>query len=122
LPNPRALGNRRRSAHLEDVDDLRRLFARLDDERAAADRDGTGLAGRRSSFDVLVYPMVPFLPGSSGFSPDELVEHANELSGLGVTGFIVGMPSPSRRAYEAGLAAYGEAILPLLRGIQRGEK
>ncbi len=27
LPNPRSLGNRRRSAHLEDVDDLRRLFA-----------------------------------------------------------------------------------------------
>ncbi len=74
----------------------------LDDERAAADRDGTGLAGRRSSFDVLAYPMVPFIPGSAGFSSDGLVEHANELSGLGVTGFIVGMPSPSRTAYEDG--------------------
>jgi len=115
LPNPRALGNRRRSAHLEDVDDLRRLFARLDDERAAADRDGSGLAGRRSSFDVLTYPMVPFLPGSGGFSADELVGHANELRGLGVTGFIVGMPSPSRRVYAEGLAAYGDAVLPLLR-------
>jgi probable F420-dependent oxidoreductase len=115
LPNPRSLGNRRRSAHLEDIDDLRRLFRRLDDERAAADRDGTGLVGRRSSFDVLVYPMVPFLPEAAGFSPDALVEHAGELRGLGVTGFIVGMPSPSRRAYEEGLAAYGEAVLPLLR-------
>jgi hypothetical protein len=115
LPNPRALGNHRRSAHLEDVDDLRRLFARLDDERAAADRDGTGLAGRRSSFDVLTYPMVPFIPGSAGFSADELVAHAHELGGLGVTGFIVGMPAPSRAAYEEALAAYGEAVLPLLR-------
>ena len=72
LPNPRSLGNRRRSAHLEDVDDLRRLFAWLDDERTAADRDGTGLEGRRASFDVLTYPMVPFIPGSPGFSSDEL--------------------------------------------------
>jgi len=115
LPNTRALGNRRRSAHLENVDDLRRLLARLDDERAAADRDGTGLEGRRSSFDVLVYPMVPFMPGAAGFSADELVEHAHELRRLGVTGFIVGLPSPSRRAYEEGLAAYGESVLPVLR-------
>jgi hypothetical protein len=118
LPNPRALGNRRRSAHLEDVDDLRRLFARLDEERATVRREGSGLAGRRSSFDVLVYPMVPFLPASAGFSAAELVEHAHELSGLGVTGFIVGLPSASRRAYQEGLAAYGEAILPLLRGVE----
>ena len=117
MPNPGSLGNRRRSAHLEDVDDLRRLFARLDDERAAADRDGTGLEGRRASFDVLTYPMVPFIPGSAGFSSDELADHAHELSALGVTGFIVGMPSPSRRAYEERLAAYGEVVLPRLRGI-----
>jgi probable F420-dependent oxidoreductase len=115
LPNPRALGNRRRSAHLEDVDDLRRLFARLDNERAAVDRAGTGLEGRRSSFDVLVYPMVPFMPSSADFSSDELVEHAHELSRVGVTGFIVGLPSPSRHAYEEGLAAYGDEVLPLLR-------
>ena len=115
LPNPRALGNRRRSAHLEDVDDFRRLFARLNDERATARRDGLELEGRRSSFDVLAYPMVPFIPETAGFSADGLVEHANEVSELGVTGFIVGLPSPSRRAYEEGLAAYGEAVLPLLR-------
>jgi hypothetical protein len=59
--------------------------------------------------------MVPFVSGSVGFSPDQLVEHAHELSRLGVTGFIVGLPSPSRRAYEEGLAAYGEMVLPLLR-------
>ena len=115
LPNPRTLGNRRRSAHLEDVDDLRRLFARLNDERATARREGLELEGRRSSFDVLAYPMVPFLPDAAGFSADGLVEHARELGGLGVTGFIVGMPSPSRVAYEDALAAYGEAVLPLLR-------
>jgi hypothetical protein len=62
--------------------------------------------------------MVPFIPGSAGFSPDALVEHANEVSQLGVTGFIVGLPSPSRRAYEDGLAAYGEAVLPQLRGVE----
>ncbi len=118
LPNPRALGNRRHSAHLEDLDDLRRLFARLDDERATVARDGTGLEGRRSSFDVLGYPMVPFIPGSAGFSSDGLVEHANEVSQLGVTGFIVALASPSRRAYEEGLAAYGDAVLPLLRGVE----
>jgi hypothetical protein len=87
----------------------------LNEERAAARRDGTELAGRRSSFDVLTYPMVPFLPETAGFSSDGLVEHANELRQLGVTGFIVGLPSPNRRAYEDGLAAYGEAVLPLLR-------
>jgi alkanesulfonate monooxygenase SsuD/methylene tetrahydromethanopterin reductase-like flavin-dependent oxidoreductase (luciferase family) len=117
LPNPRALGNRRHSAHLEDLEDLRRLFARLDDERAAARRDGIGSAGRRPSFDVLVYPMVPSIPESAGFSSDALVEHANELSPLGVTGFIVGLPAPSRRAYEEGLAAYGEAVIPLLGDV-----
>ena len=42
----------------------------------------------------------------------------SDLSDLGVTGFIVGMPSPSRHAYEEGLAAYGEAVLPLLRGVE----
>ena len=117
LPNPRSLGNRRHSAHLEDLDDLRRLFARLDDERATVRREGVGLAGRRSSFDVLGYPMVPFIPGTAGFSSDGLVEHANEVSRLGVTGFIVGLPAPSRRAYEEGLAAYGDAVLPLLHGV-----
>jgi probable F420-dependent oxidoreductase len=114
LPNPRALGNRRRSAPLEDVDDLRRLLARLDEERAAVDRDGTGLEGRRSSFDVLAYPMVPFIPDREGFSAEQLVEHASELRGLGVTGFIVGLPTPSRRAYEDALAAFGDTVLPLL--------
>jgi probable F420-dependent oxidoreductase len=117
LPNPRALGNRRRSAHLEDLDDLRRLLARLDDERAAARRDGTEGTGRRSSFDVLVYPMVPFIPGTVGFAADALVEHAHELRALGVTGFIVGLPSPSRRAYADKLAEYGDAVVPRLRDV-----
>ena len=62
--------------------------------------------------------MVPFIPGSAGFSSDGLVEHANEVSQLGVTGFIVALPAPSRRAYEEGLAAYGDAVLPLLRGVE----
>ena len=115
LPNPRGLGNRRHSARPRGRRRSPAPVRALDDERAAAVRDGTGLAGRRSSFDVLTYPMVPFLPDSAGFSSDGLVEHAHELSELGVTGFIVGMPSPSRPVYQEALAAYGEAVLPLLR-------
>jgi probable F420-dependent oxidoreductase len=117
LPNPRALGNRRRSAPLEDLDDLRHLFARLADEREAARLEGIASERRRSTFDVLVYPMVPFIPGSAGFSADALVEHAHEVSRLGVTGFIVGLPSPSRHAYEDALTAYGEQVVPLLHDV-----
>jgi probable F420-dependent oxidoreductase len=117
MPNPRALADRRRSAHLEDVDDLRRLLARLHEERAAAEREGTGIPGRRSSFDVIVFPMVPSVPGTAGFSVDGLVEHAHELARLGVTGFIIGLPAPSRQAYTDGLAAYGEAVVPALREV-----
>ncbi len=101
--NPRALGARRRSAHLETVDDLRERIAYLDECRDAAGRDGP--------FDVLMQPMVPVFPGSAGYSEARFADHVAELEAIGVTGVALFMTGDSRAAVIDAAGAFGDAFI-----------
>ena len=54
--NPRILGARRRSAHLENLDDLRGLLGYVAERRAAA--------GSTGPFEVVTQPLIASIPGS----------------------------------------------------------
>ena len=71
MPNPRALGARRRSAHLETVEELEALIAYADGYR-----ESTGHAG---PFEISVMPMGVPSPGVPGYEPARLVDHVAEL-------------------------------------------
>src|SRR5207245_9104999 len=57
--NPRALGSRRRSAHLESLDDLRALLGYL--------RECRDDAGTSGPFEVVTQPLVGSTPGTAAF-------------------------------------------------------
>jgi probable F420-dependent oxidoreductase len=97
--NPRALGARRRSAHLEDIDDLRSMLAFLGECREAA-----GASGR---FDVVALPFVEVVPGRDGFDRARAEDHLGELEELGVTGFTLFMPATTRAGYVDAIGQLG---------------
>jgi probable F420-dependent oxidoreductase len=74
MPNPRSLGGRRRTVHIDGLDDLRRLVEDL--------RDRAKEIGRTTPIDV-------FFPAIAGIGPDGLdtaahVDHIEALEEIGV--------------------------------------
>jgi probable F420-dependent oxidoreductase len=101
--NPRALGARRRSAHLESLDDLRAGIAYLAECRDVADRSGP--------MEVLMQPLVPGTPGTPAFDPARFADHVGELAAIGVTGVAVFAAGESRAAVLDAVAAFGAAVI-----------
>lgn len=101
--NPRALGARRRSAHLETADDLRERIAYLDECRAAA--------GRTGRFEILMQPMVPVFPATAGDSEARFIDHVAELEAIGVTGVALFMAGDSRAAVIDAIRAFGATFI-----------
>jgi probable F420-dependent oxidoreductase len=107
MPNPRALGARRRSAHLETVDDLKELLAYADRYRAASGHTGT--------FEVSVMPLGVARPGLPGYEPTRLGEHVEELGAIGVSGVVLALPAPSRVELVDTIGAFGADIIARAR-------
>jgi probable F420-dependent oxidoreductase len=78
LPNPRTLDNRRRSPHLEDLDDLARLLDKLHGFRAEA---GTA----DDPLDVMFFNLTGGRPGTPGWSLDAYAADEAKQAALGVT-------------------------------------
>ncbi len=103
MPNPRALGARRRSAHLETVEELEALIAYANDYRAKTGHDGP--------FEISVMPMGVPGPGSSSYEPARLVDHVGELEAIGIAGLVMMLPSPSRDELVDALAQFGADVI-----------
>jgi probable F420-dependent oxidoreductase len=103
MPYPRELGNRRRSAFLETVDDLKGMLAYADAYRAE-----TGATGR---FDVVAMPFVPSSPAFPGYDKARLLDHIAELRDLGVVGIAAHAPAATRAGVIDRIAEFGSEII-----------
>lgn len=103
MPNPRALGARRRSAHLETVDELKALVAYADAYRVA-----TGHVG---PFEVSVMPMGVAGPGFPGYERARFLDHLSELESFGIAGVVLMFPEPSRGALLELIAEFGAEVI-----------
>jgi probable F420-dependent oxidoreductase len=83
MPNPRRLGDRRRSAHFENVGDLRRMLSHL--------RDEAEQAGRGEPIDVMCAPFAGGAPGTKRFDSPTYVDALGELVDEGVGWSTVGV-------------------------------
>jgi probable F420-dependent oxidoreductase len=103
MPNPRALGNRRRSAHLETVDELGALLAYADEHRAAT--------GRTDTFEVHVMPLGVPSPGMADYEAARLTDHVDALAEIGVQGMLLMIPAHSRGELLDALAKFGAEVI-----------
>ena len=103
MPNPRALGARRRSAHLETVDELRALVEYMD-----AYRESTGHV---APFEVSVMPIGVPGPGVPGYEPARFVDHVSELASFGIAGVVLMFPAPSRAELVDTIAQFGTEVI-----------
>jgi probable F420-dependent oxidoreductase len=103
MPNPRALGSRRRSAHLETVEELKALVAYADGYRAA-----TGHVG---PFEVSVMPIGVPGPGFPGYDPARFRDHVSELASLGIAGVVLMFTQPTRDELVDAIAQFGADVI-----------
>lgn len=80
MPNPRALGDRRRSAHLDNNQDLADMLTYLSEQLERQ--------GRSDPVDVIYMTFEGGTPGSPGFSLQEHLDSILELERLGVTWLV----------------------------------
>jgi probable F420-dependent oxidoreductase len=107
MPNPRALGTRRRSAHLETVDELAALIAYADAYRAERERADT--------LELSVMPIGVAGPGMSDYSPAALLDHVGALASLGVAGVVLMAPASTRARLIETVTAFGEEVIAAAR-------
>jgi probable F420-dependent oxidoreductase len=107
LPNPRSLENRRRSAHLENLDDLERLLRRLHEYRADANRDDEPL-------DILWVNLAGG-PQTRGWSFDAFAAEQERQQQLGVTWNAVNCTGSTPEEALDMARAFGEQVIAPLR-------
>ena len=104
MPNPRALGARRRSAHLETVDELEALIAYADGYR-----ESTGHVG---PFEISVMPMGvpgPAIPGLRARPAPSTTSPSSRP--IGIAGLVLMLPAPSRDQLVDALAQFGTDVI-----------
>jgi len=107
MPNPRVLGARRRSAHLETVDELAALIAYADGYRAER--------GRADMLEISVMPIGVAGPGMSEYSSTAFVDHVGELVSLGIEGIVLMVPASTRARLLDTIAAFGSDVVRAAR-------
>jgi alkanesulfonate monooxygenase SsuD/methylene tetrahydromethanopterin reductase-like flavin-dependent oxidoreductase (luciferase family) len=107
LPNPRALAARRRSPHLETLDDLAVLLGRLHELRHRAGRDHDPL-------DVL-WVNLAAPPGSPRWDPDAYAADLDRQRALGVTWNAVNCSAPTPGEALDFVERFGEQVIAVLR-------
>ncbi len=103
LPNPRALGGRRRSRHLDDLDDLDRYLDEL--RRHCADQ------GRTDPIDIAFMTMAGGSPSREGFDASAHRDSLAELADHGVTWNVVTVGGGSPDDAVAAVHRYGEQVI-----------
>jgi probable F420-dependent oxidoreductase len=103
MPNPRALGARRRSAHLETVEELAALLAYANAYRVETERAGP--------FEVSVMPMGVPGPGVPGYELARFVDHVDVLESLGIDGIVLMFPPRSRAELTDTFAQFGADVI-----------
>jgi probable F420-dependent oxidoreductase len=101
IPNPRALGGRRRTVHVDNLDDLREIHAYLVDHAREI--------GRETPIDVLF----PAIGGVSkqGLDFEAHFAHLDELAEIGVTWTLAPVGGRSVEALEAAIGEYGQRVI-----------
>lgn len=101
IPNPRSLGGRRRTVHVEGLDDLRELIAYMSDHARAI--------GRQTPIDIC-FPAVEGVR-SDGLDLDTHRSHLDELADLGVTWVGAPVGGSSLSALTEAISVYGERVI-----------
>jgi probable F420-dependent oxidoreductase len=107
LPNPRSLGNRRRSAHLETLDDLSALLAYLHEQRAHF--------GRTDPLDIAYVALDGGVLGTSGFDPAGFLRGVEAVAPFGVTWIVVSIVTTSHAAAVDAVGDFGARVIAQMR-------
>ena len=101
IPNPRALGGRRRTVHLDDLDDLHRLIAYM--------LDHAKTIGRKAPIDV----MFPAIEGTSkaGIDFDVHKAYLDKLEQIGVNWALAPVGGATLEAITEAIGRYGREII-----------
>ena len=103
MPNPRALGDRRRSAHLDTNEDLKEMLGYL--------RQQMEMQGREDHIDIIYMTFEGGMFGSSDFNLQAHLESIAELEELGVTWLIANATGATLGEALEQTASYGDAII-----------
>jgi hypothetical protein len=107
LPNPRSMGNRRRSAHLETLDDLRSLLAYLHEHRARAERT--------DPLDIAYVALDGGVPGTASFDAAAFLRGVEAVAPFGVTWIVVSLVVPSHAAAVDAVGDFGARVIAQMR-------
>lgn len=103
LINPRSLGSRRRSAHLENLDDLDGFLTKL--------RDLRGADGNTSPLDIAFGVFDCGTPGTPSFRPDDYRRGLDALAQRGVTWATVGIVGDTPAEVFRAIDDFGTKII-----------
>ena len=101
MPNPKALGGRRRTVHVDGLNDLRELVDYM--------RDHARAIGRETPIDICF----PAMRGASpaGLELDTHREHLDELAGIGVTWVGAPVGGATLPSLFESITRYGERVI-----------
>jgi probable F420-dependent oxidoreductase len=101
IPNPRALGGRRRTVHVDDLNDLREILGYMLDHAKSI--------GRSTPIDVL-FPAIEGV-GPKGLDFSSHRAHLEELEEIGVTWALAPIGGATLHAMLESIASYGREII-----------
>ena len=107
LPNPRSMGNRRRSAHLETLDDLRALLAYLHEQRARVERT--------DPLDIAYVALDGGVPGTASFDAAAFIRGVEAVAPFGVNWIVVSLVIPSHAAAVDAVGDFGARVISQMR-------
>ena len=101
------MGNRRRSAHLETLDDLSALLAYLHEQRAHF--------GRTDPLDIAYVALDGGVLGTSGFDPAGFLRGVEAVAPFGVTWIVVSIVTTSHAAAVDAVGDFGARVIAQMR-------
>ena len=103
LPNPRSMGNRRRSAHLETLEDLRALLAYLHEHRDRAERT--------DPLDIAYVALDGGVAGTPSFDADAFMRGVEAVAPFGVNWIITNVVAASASAAVDTVGDFGAQVI-----------
>jgi len=107
MPNPRSLGGRRRTAHIDGVDDLREGIAYL--------KDHARKVGRTAPFDVFFPIVFKGTIGTPSFDFGAYRAHLDELAAAGVTWALAPVGGRTMPELRRAIDLYAEQVIGKMR-------